>query len=342
MFWEDILFIRLMPLVMTPCAVLLAGACAAQGDSENPVDDPGREIINISGDLYEARDSIHNTVFLVTSEGIILGDPIGINFARWLKTELSAQFDSTVRYVIYSHHHPEHATGGIIFADTATFVGHENVVTALSAPFPSGAAQMDRNGNGRIERSEATDPGYPGNFDIYDRNGDDSITGEEINADTPPPDIIYSTRMSITLGGSRVELMHPGPAHTDDMTVLLFPEQRAVFGVDFLSIRNIPPTLGGYSVGQYVDANARVQDLDFDILIPGHGDVGEKSDLMLFPDYLRAVEAAVASGIAEGRSLEEMHENLSFPDYEDWGLSPRENTRRLNLITEIHEFLTRP
>ena len=139
--------------------------------------------------------------------------------------------------------------------------------------------------------------------------------------------------MSITLGGSRVELMHPGPAHTDDMTVLLFPEQRAVFGVDFLSIRSIPPTLGGYSVGQYVDANARVQDLVFDILIPGHGDVGEKSDLMHFPDYLRAVEAAVVRGIAERRSLEGMRENVSFPDLEVCALSLRDDARRLNSIT---------
>ncbi len=88
-------------------------------------------------------------------------------------------------------------------------------------------------------------------------------------------------------------------------------------------------------------ANARVQELDFDVLIPGHGDVGEKSDLMHFPDYLRAVEAAVVSGIAEGRSLEEMRENLSFPDFEDWALSPREDARRLNLITEIYELSSR-
>ncbi len=282
---------------------------------------------------------MHNTVFLVTPEGIILADPIGVDFAQWLKTELEDRFETTVKYVIYSHHHPEHTTGGNVFADTATFVGHENLVTALSAPFPSNAAKMDLNANGRIERSESC-PWYCGDFDKYDRNGDDRITGVEINADTPPPDIVYSTRMSITLGGSRVELMHPGPAHTNDMTVLLFPDQRVVFSVDFLNINNIPPSLAGYSVDQYVDASARVQDLDFDILIPGHGDVGEKTDLMRFPDFLRALEAAVASGIAEGRSLDEMRENLSFPDYEDWAPSLRNETRRLVLITEIYELLT--
>ena len=182
--------IRLLRLAAATSLCLFVAACAPQDDG---ADAPLREITNIAGNLYEARDNIHNTVFLVTPDGVILGDPIGIVFARWLKTELAERFDSTVKYVIYSHHHPEHATGGIVFADTATFVAHENVVSALNAPFPSNAGQMDRNGNGRIERSEATDPGYPGNFDTYDRDGDDSITGIEINADTPRPDIVYST-----------------------------------------------------------------------------------------------------------------------------------------------------
>ena len=60
---------------------------------------------------------------------------------------------------------------------------------------------------------------------------------------------------------------------------------------------------------------------------------------MLFPDFLRALEAAVASGIAEGRSLDEMRENLSFPDYEDWAPSLRDDRRRLILITEVYESL---
>ncbi len=329
---------RLKRMVRAPWYVLIASACAPQGDNADPVAGPPEEIISIVGDLYEARDSIHNTVFLVTPAGIILADPIGVDFARWLKTELANRFDSPVRYVIYSHHHPEHATGGTVFADTATFVAHENVLTALNAPFPSNAGQMDRNGNGRIERSEATDPGYPGNFDKYDRNGDDSITGVEINADTPRPDIVYSARMSITLGGSRVELLHPGPAHSDDMTVLLFPEQRVVFGVDLLHVKRFPASLNGYPVAQYVEANAKIQDLDFDILIAGHGNlVGEKADLILFLDFLRALEAAVSNGIEAGKSLEEMRESLFFPDYEDW---LRYEDRRIGLITEAYELLT--
>ena len=52
--------------------------------------------------------------------------------------------------------------------------------------------------------------------------------------------------MSVTLGSSRVELIHLGPAHSDDMTVLLFPQQRTVFGVDLLHVKRFPVSLNGY------------------------------------------------------------------------------------------------
>ncbi len=331
---------QLIRLIKISCVVFIASACAPQDNSASPAEDPVGEIVNITGDLYEARSSFHNNVFLVTDEGIILVDPIGEDFSQWLKVELAERFGTVVKYVIYSHHHPDHVAGGTAFTDTATFVAHEGVRTALNAPLPSNAATLDQNGDGRLDRSEATALGYGGgNFDRYDRNADDSITGVEINAETPPPDIVYSDHMTIALGGSRVELMHPGPAHSDDMTVVLFPDQRAVFGVDFMHVKRFPATLGGYPVAQYVDAIAKVQALDFDIVIPGHGDVGEKADLALFLEFLRALEAAVASGIAEGKTVEELHETVSIPGYEDWLLY---DTRRVVLITEAYELLAGP
>ena len=340
------MLIRLVGLVTISCLVLLASACSPERDDTGPAEGPVaegpagvREIIRIAGDLYEARDGGHNTVFLVTPEGVILGDPMGVEAAQWLKQEIAERFDATVEYVIYSHHHPEHSTGGNVFADTATFVAHENTVAALNAPFPSNAGQMDRNGDGRIERADSTDPGYGGAaFDRYDRNGDGSITGEEITADTPMPDIVYSTQMGVTLGESRVDLIHPGPGHTEDMTVLLFPEERVIFGADIFHVRRFGVSLNGYPVEAYERAINELQQFDFDTVIAGHGDIiGEKADLALFLGWLQALDAGVAAGIAEGRSLEELLETLHFPEYQHW---LQYEDRRVTLITEVYEFST--
>ena len=223
-------------------------------------------------------------------------------------------------------------------ADTATFVGHGQVAVALKGALPRDAAPQDKNRDGRLSRAETTDHAYPQSFNRYDKNRDGFITGAEINAFTPLPDIVYRDRMTITLGGSRVELMHPGPAHSDDMTVLLFPEQRSAMAVDFLNVKRLPSTLYHYPIPQYVDAIAKVQALDFDIMIPGHGNLGTKADLIPYVKFLRALDAAVASGIAKGKSLEEMRKSIVFPELKKWILY---EPRRVNLINETYEILTK-
>jgi len=85
-----------------------------------------RSITKISGDLYRFQNNFHYSVFLVTSEGIIVTDPINAKAAKWLKSELAKRFDKPVKYLIYSHDHVDHIAGGEVFADTAIVVAHEN------------------------------------------------------------------------------------------------------------------------------------------------------------------------------------------------------------------------
>ena len=90
-----------------------------------------------SGQLYRAQNNNHYTVFLVTPEGIIMSDPINRDFARWLKAEIATRFKVPVRYVLYTHRDWDHASGGVVFADTAEFVGHRNMLAALARLRPA-------------------------------------------------------------------------------------------------------------------------------------------------------------------------------------------------------------
>ena len=318
----------------------IAAFVAGCGVQEDPRTDEAAEppfaIENIAGDLYLARTGTHNAVFLVTSQGVILVDPLREDFAQWLKAELSARFDAAVEYVIYSHHHPDHAAGGGVFADTALFVGHENTAARLGGPLPSNAVLQDGDGNGTLERSEASG-GYLAGFDGYDTDQDGRLTGAEINAGTQPLDVTYTDHMMLTLGESTVELHHPSPAHSDDTTVVLFPQQRAAFTVDFLHVLRFPGTLSSYSVDEYAAAIDTVQALDFDILIPGHGNVGEKSAAAAFTTLLRTLEADIVAGIADGHDRETLQATILLADYADWLLYEE---RRANLIGEMYTLLS--
>src|SRR4029079_7162080 len=125
------------PIAVTVLFLLLLGATA---DAQQQ---PPGSIVNITGQLYRAQNDNHYTVFLVTPEGIIMSDPINRDFARWLKGEFATRFKVPVRYVLYTHRDWDHASGGVVFADTAEFVGHRNMLTALAPPAGSPALPAD-------------------------------------------------------------------------------------------------------------------------------------------------------------------------------------------------------
>ena len=56
-------------------------------------------------------------------------------FRMWrVYDEFARRFNVPVRYVIYSHYHWDHASGGAVYADTARFIGHESMLPALAMP----------------------------------------------------------------------------------------------------------------------------------------------------------------------------------------------------------------
>src|SRR5215510_3949969 len=95
---KRLLLIGLVSLIAVP------GAWAQQQQ-------PRRGIVNVTGQLYRAQNDNHYTVFVVTPEGIIMSDPINRDFSRWLKAEFATRFKVPVRYVLYTHHDWDHASG---------------------------------------------------------------------------------------------------------------------------------------------------------------------------------------------------------------------------------------
>ena len=90
-----------------------------------------RAITKIAGDLYRFQNNFHYSVFLVTPDGVIATDPINAEAAAWLKQEITARFGKQIKYVIYSHDHADHISGGEVWADGAVVIAHENAKAAI-------------------------------------------------------------------------------------------------------------------------------------------------------------------------------------------------------------------
>ncbi len=232
-----------------------------------------RSITNISGDLYRFQNNFHYSVFLVTSEGIIVTDPINAEAAKWLKSELAKRFNKPVKYLIYSHDHVDHISGGEVFADTAIVVAHEN-------------AKAD-------------------------------IIGEQ--RPTAVPDLTFSDQMTIELGGQTVELTYVGRSHSDNMIVMRFPAERVLFAVDFIPIKTVAwKTLTDAYIPDWREAIKRVEAMDFDTLVPGHGSIGVKADAAAFRGYMEALYSAVLQAARDGKTLQQMQQNIRLNKYKEW------------------------
>jgi hypothetical protein len=204
---------------------------AIQSQAQNT---PQRVIEHIAGDVYRASDNNHNTAFMVTTDGIILADPINTAFSEWLKSELQSRFGVPVRYVVYSHNHWDHASGGAVFADTALFVGHENMLDYLAMPSDSTrltdvigqyapVAALDSNGDGYVARGEVGEAIPALQFSAFDENGDDMLSDAEV-ARGPlrfvhAPTITYTDNIDIRLGGKQASATWVGEMnHSFDMS----------------------------------------------------------------------------------------------------------------------------
>ncbi len=297
----------------------------------------GATITRVTGDVYRATNGAWHNIFLVTDEGILIGDTLNTAFATQLKAELDERFPGIpVRYVVYSHSHWDHVEGGAVFADTATFIAHETMLRNMDGRYPHMPGDMiDRNQNGTFEPEEfnipaAESPGVcGGRFSTNkDADGDGHLTPEEYFSLVHPPDIVYRDRMRLELGGHTVELIHPGRSHADDMTVIYFPDAGVVFGADFLAdalvretMLSLPSACGpfdGHPLREWIASYRAVEELDYEILAPAHGVFFTPGDVTATREYFEYLVREVDAAIREGLSLEEAKAAVMLEEYADW------------------------
>jgi glyoxylase-like metal-dependent hydrolase (beta-lactamase superfamily II) len=284
----------------------------------------GQEIGKLTGDVYYARMDDYVSVFLVTPDGIVLAEPIGTEFATWLKAELDKRFHVPVKYVIYSHSHWDHASGAAVYADTARLIGHENMLRNIAmppanTPLPANVRALDKNSNGKIEPEEAQ-----GNlktmFALYDADHDGSLSGAEI-ARGPiefvrAPDVTYTDRLTIRLGGKRVEVISRPIAHADDNTLVRFVDGgNVLFASDWITVHRIP--FGAISPDEIPLVQA-VEAMDFEYFVCSHGALGKKADVSANLRYREELRDAVARAIAAGQTLEQAQASVLMENYKDW------------------------
>ncbi|MDQ0376650.1 MBL fold metallo-hydrolase [Amycolatopsis thermophila] len=86
------------------------------------------------------------------------------------------------------------------------------------------------------------------------------------------PDHLLTDRARLDLGGRTVELVHPGPAHTDHDVAVHVPDAGILFAGDLVE-QGAPPSIGPDAHPRgWPPALDRLLALDPGTIVPGHGD----------------------------------------------------------------------
>jgi glyoxylase-like metal-dependent hydrolase (beta-lactamase superfamily II) len=128
------------------------------------------------------------------------------------------------------------------------------------------------------------------------------------------PTITYSDRGAVHLGGKRVELYYFGRAHTNGDTFVYFPEQRALAAGDAFTFGDATPQLidyaGGGSAKEWTKTLDGALGLDFDAVVPGHGNVTNKTEMRRFRDSTLTVRNRVREMILQKKTRDEIAKML--------------------------------
>jgi len=130
----------------------------------------------------------------------------------------------------------------------------------------------------------------------------------------------FDDTMSLTVGSKTFELTYLGPGHGNDLIAMVVRPDNVAFVVDAVSAKRLfYRDFPGSNVDHWIDQVKKVNALEFDILIGGHGPVGNTQDVAAGLVYLEELRAEVLTGLKAGKTVDDLKTSVTMAKYKDWG-----------------------
>ena len=226
-----------------------------------------------------------NNSLVATSDGIVMIDtPMFPADATAVREEISRL--GVLRYIVNTEPHVDHVSGAYFF--DAPVIGHEGTRKAV----------MDASVDQYRDMLKRTDPQttLPDGFAYR------------------PASITLTERMTLYLGKHTFELIHL-PGHSPFQVAVFVPEERVIFTSDNVT-NGTPPFMHQALPFEWVDSLKKMQKLEADRLVPGHGPIADRAYLAEMITIIEGATDAVQSAIKKGLTLEEAQTSVKlFPRF---------------------------
>lgn len=122
-----------------------------------------------------------------------------------------------------------------------------------------------------------------------------------------PAQVVFTQEYEVFLGGKQVQARYYGRGHTNGDAVIYFPALRILHTGDLMAVSNpfVDYSYGG-SIVDWTKTLDEVLKLDFDTVIPGHGPIAKKADLLAFRNELEKLRNRTSGLVGESKTKEDI------------------------------------
>lgn len=257
-------------------ALVAPGVLATRADADE-FDDVTVRVEPIRNGLYVLTGAGGNVVVATGPDGVIVIDDQYAPLAPKIRNAIGRITASPVRWVVNTHWHRDHTGGNEAMAGRgAVIVAHDNVRARMASEQFIAAFQQ------HVPPSPAA----------------------------ALPIITFSESITFHWNGDSVRVVHAPPSHTDGDAFVFFDSADVVHAGDVFFSGMYPffDTSSGGGFEGMIAATDRLLELTGDdtIIVPGHGPVSRRRDLVAYRKMLGEVYESVSAKIKAGRSRQEI------------------------------------
>ncbi len=240
----------------------------------------------LTASIYMLEGSGGNIGVLIGNDGIIIIDDQFAPLTEKIKTALSKISSKPVKFVVNTHFHGDHAGGNENFGGQgAIIVAHQNARKRLSTDY-------------FFEAMKQTQKASP-----YEAL----------------PKVTFADSVTFHMNGETVHVFYAKNAHTDGDVIIHFKESN-IFHCGDVFVRYGFPFIDQGAGGSIDGMITAIEGLilvtnDQSKIIPGHGVLSTKKDLIDYKNMLVTVRNRVADGIKQGKTLQQIADSDPLKGY---------------------------
>ncbi len=276
-----------------------------------------KEVKKVTEDIYVAMGyALGQVVMIITEDGLVIIDTSDSEEAA---KEILADFrkitDKPIRYIIYTHFHPDHTQGSPVF--------YKPGVKVVATEAFSYWLDYQNNLLGKHhKRSRATQSGRSDQEYTFKLPVERNPFRWTDNPRVILPTKFFKESHAFTLGGKRFELIHT-KGETEDHLAVFMPDERILFPGDlyYASFPNLStPMLESRPVTGWIESLTKFIDLKPNILVPQHtlfieGAETVREHLTNYRDAVKYVHDETVRCINQGKTVHQAVAEIKLPDH---------------------------